>query len=373
MREGLIDPLRAHLDGIELVLLSPDGFLNQIPLVALPGRADGTYLLEDIKLAVVPVSRLLSTTLQPSLGSGSSDDQSLLLVGDVDFGANPGLASVAKNDVVQGVPVHRSAARGPGGCIFVPLPGTAQEIQGIARTFRASFRDRRLRILKKSEATEDAFRKEAPQRRWIHLATHGFFAPKSVLSLLDPVPLPRLDEEVGLPRAHQGFDPGLLSGIAFAGANDGLSPAVPRGRNADTDVDDGILTALEVAELDLRNVDLAVLSACETGLGRVAGGEGVLGLQRAFQTAGARTCLTSLWKVDDTATQVLMTEFYTNLWQRRLGKLESLRQAQLTMLRRYDPREKVLRGLDLSAPDTNDYRHGSPLFWAAFVLSGDWR
>jgi CHAT domain-containing protein len=373
LREGLIAPLRAHLDGIELVLLSPDGFLNQIPLVALPGRANGTYLLEEINLAVVPVSRQLSTILQPSLESGSSVDPSLLLVGDVDFGTDPGLASVAKNDVTQGVPLHRSAARGPGGCIFAPLPGTAQEVQGIAQAFRANFGDRRLQILKKSHATEDAFRNEAPRHRWIHLATHGFFAPKSVLSLLDPVPQPRLGEGVGVPQVRQGFDPGLLSGIAFAGANDGVNPAPVRGRNADTEVDDGILTALEVAELDLRTVDLAVLSACETGLGRVAGGEGVLGLQRAFQTAGARTCLTSLWKVDDTATQVLMTEFYTNLWQRKLGKLESLRQAQLTMLRRYDPREKVLRGLDLTAPDTNDYRHGSPLFWAAFVLSGDWR
>ena len=99
----------------------------------------------------------------------------------------------------------------------------------------------------------------------------------------------------------------------------------------------------------MSNVDLVVLSACETGLGKSAGGEGVLGLQRAFQLAGAKTCVTSLWKVDDTATQVLMAEFYKNLWQKKLGKLNALRQAQLAMIRRYDPHENKLtaRGLDL--------------------------
>ena len=135
-------------------------------------------------------------------------------------------------------------------------------------------------------------------------------------------------------------DPALLSGIAFAGASRTGQPPAAVVRAAGREMDDGILTALEVSELDLRNVELAVLSACETGLGRVAGGEGVLGLQRAFQTAGARASITSLWKVDDTATQILMTEFYTNLWQKKLGKLESLRQAQLTMLIAAAPRQR---------------------------------
>ncbi len=133
------------------------------------------------------------------------------------------------------------------------------------------------------------------------------------------------------------------------------------------------MTALEISELDLRNVDLAVLSACETGLGRVAGGEGVLGLQRAFQTAGARTCITSLWKIDDAATQAVMTEFYTNLWQKKLGKLEALRQAQLAMLKRYDAKERKFRGLDLPESSVPATHRDSPFYWSAFVLSGDWQ
>src|SRR5205814_7954974 len=96
---------------------------------------------------------------------------------------------------------------------------------------------------------------------------------------------------------------------------------------------DGILTALEVAEFDLTKVELAVLSACETGLGKVAAGEGILGLQRAFQVAGAKSVVASLWSVDDEATRKLMERFYENHWQKKMPRQEALRQAQLAMLR----------------------------------------
>ena len=115
-----------------------------------------------------------------------------------------------------------------------------------------------------------------------------------------------------------GFHPGLLSGLVLAGAN----------QPATAEREDGILTALEVSEMDLSRVQLATLSACETGLGETAGGEGMLGLQRAFQTAGAKTVIASLWKVPDRATQALMSRFHENLWQKKMSKLESLREAQ---------------------------------------------
>ena len=110
-----------------------------------------------------------------------------------------------------------------------------------------------------------------------------------------------------------GYHPGLLSGLVFAGAN----------HPPDANGDDGILTAEEVAALDLSATRLAVLSACETGLGPVAGGEGVLGLQRAFQVAGTQTVVASLWKVGDESTRVLMERFYENLWEKKLGTLEA--------------------------------------------------
>src|SRR5262249_5829173 len=145
-------------------------------------------------------------------------------------------------------------------------------------------------------------------------------------------------------------------------------------------------TALEAAELPLDEVDLVVLSACHTGQGRVAGGEGVLGLQRAFQVSGARTSVTSLWAVHDAATSVLMQEFYQNLWQKKLPRLEALRQAQLTVLRspeRVAQRQRELQALGLRAPEAEAVlvpppgppgpARSHPALWAAFVLSGDWR
>ncbi len=157
-------------------------------------------------------------------------------------------------------------------------------------------------------------------------------------------------------RGVAGFHPRLLSGLALAGANVGPTPI---GK------DDGILTALEVAELDLAKVELAVLSASETGLGAVAGGEGLLGLQRAFQVAGARSVVASLWSVTDIATQNLMSRFYEQLWRKGLPPREALRAAQLEMLREGYKRDLV--------PLDEERKAGRvpPYYWAAFVLSTD--
>jgi hypothetical protein len=161
------------------------------------------------------------------------------------------------------------------------------------------------------------------------------------------------------------INPGLLSGLAFAGAN--TPPEAGK--------DDGILTALEVSSLDLSKLDTVVLSACETGLGQVAGGEGLLGLQRSFQVAGAKTVVASLWKVPDAATSRLMQRFYENMWDKKMGKLAALREAQIFLLR-----DQSNRGLMLASPQKlptdkpADTAAGlSPYYWAAFVLSGDWR
>jgi CHAT domain-containing protein len=155
----------------------------------------------------------------------------------------------------------------------------------------------------------------------------------------------------------------LLSGLVFAGAN-----------RPDRRPEETILTALEVGELELSKVELVVLSACETGRGRVAGGEGVLGLQRAFQVAGARTAVTSLWKVPDAATKELMIRFHHNLWEKRMAKVDALREAQIWLLNEGGKRpEFQIRGLDPVDPKPTAGAMVSPHYWAAFVLSGDWR
>jgi CHAT domain-containing protein len=113
----------------------------------------------------------------------------------------------------------------------------------------------------------------------------------------------------------------VMTGLVFAGAN---KPETP-GR--------GIVTGEALVDLDLSGLELAVLSACETGLGDTAGGEGTFGLQRAFHLAGTRDVIASLWKVDDAATAALTALFYRNLWDKDLPPIEALRQAQLEIYR----------------------------------------
>ena len=153
-----------------------------------------------------------------------------------------------------------------------------------------------------------------------------------------------------------GMNPALLSGLALAGAN--LEPVPGK--------DDGILTAQEIAFLPLNGVETAVLSACETGLGEVAGGEGLIGIQRAFQIAGVRTTVASLWKVNDQATRVLMERFYRNLWEKEMGHLDALREAQLYILNN----PNSVRSLDTKSIEGSS--RCSPELWAAFQLSGYW-
>jgi hypothetical protein len=157
--------------------------------------------------------------------------------------------------------------------------------------------------------------------------------------------------------------------LVLAGAN--LPPeeddlGLPKG-------DGGILTAEAIAALPLHNLELAVLSACETGIGHVAGGEGVFGLQRAFHIAGAQTVVASLWKVDDQVTRKLMTLFYKNLWLMKMGKLEALRQAQLTILndQRIGSDLRGPGGKQVARLEAIERGRADPSLWAAWVLSGD--
>lgn len=215
-------------------------------------------------------------------------------------------------------------------------------------------------------ATEEAFRRTAPHHRFLHLATHGFFAGEDLLSALRPYE-PTMEGTLLARHGVAGFHPGLLSGLALAGAS---SSSTPKWED-----DDGVLTALEVGSLDLRQVEMVVLSACETGLGASAGGEGILGLQRAFQIAGARTTVASLWQVDDLATRLLMERFYRNLWIEGMGKLEALREAQRWMLREGGEalREPAVGSRGGRRPWESDTPALSPRLWAGMVLSGDWR
>src|SRR5204863_9718844 len=127
------------------------------------------------------------------------------------------------------------------------------------------------------------------------------------------------------PPADPAENPLLLSGLALSSANNRAL--------ASADGDDGILTAEEVAGLDLSGVEWAVLSACDTGVGEIAAGEGVFGLRRAFQVAGARTVIMSLWSVDDEATRSWMRALYEGRFQRALSTADAVHAANLAVLR----------------------------------------
>ena len=333
---------------METVLIAPDGALARFPFAALPGREPDTFLIEDMALATVPapqlLGELLSAAKQPSNETSSPQ---LLMVGNVDFG---------KASPENTKPTSLLATRGGSLSSFAPLPGTATEIEAIQKVYQSQFKNPPT-VLAAASATKGALQAQLANARWIHLATHGFFAPAERQSAnserADPL---ALDQEIS---SVAGWNPGLLSGIVLAGANQSGGEG-------------GILTAAEVAALDLTQTELVVLSACETGLGRLAGGEGALGIQRAFHAAGVRTVLGSLWKVDDTATQILMTEFYRNHWEKKMSPLAALRAAQLALLNSTLDTSK-LRGLTVEEPQTAQRATSarlSPRLWAAFVLSG---
>ena len=187
-----------------------------------------------------------------------------------------------------------------------------------------------------------------PAPRVLHLATHGFF----------------LDREISPPEAAEEIDgagagsarkrltrlenPLLRSGIVLAGAN------TVGDKDAPSNVEDGWVTAEEIALLNLHGTELVVLSACQTGLGDIKTGEGVQGLRRAFLHAGARTLVTSLFEVPDAETRELMQRFYANISVGQ-GKLGALHGAQIGMIEA----RRQERGA------------AHPFYWASFVLVGN--
>jgi CHAT domain-containing protein len=270
------------------------------------------------------------------------------------------------------------ALRGEADGRFEALPGTREELAVIHELYRTKFGKQGISVLESAGASEEALIREAQRHSSLHLATHGYFAAERFKSALArstsevknaSFELREVIFNVRSDQSLSGYHPGLLSGLALAGANH------------PDEKEDGILTAEEVGALNLTGTELVVLSACETGLGNTAGGEGLLGLQRAFQVAGAKTVVASLWSVPDQATKSLMVRFYENLWNKKMGKLEALREAQHWMLEHgaEQPemkREMAARGLSVvERTEDGGQRTGRlpPYYWGAWVLSGDWR
>ena len=319
----LIKPLRSHLPQSGRLLLSPDGELNLLPFAALVDE-QGVYLAQHFELTYLTSGRDLLRMAAEAVPRGGD-----VVLANPDYGQSPSPGPPANTSLQPAPPVDFDRSGLPP---FTPLKGTADE----AKALQALLKLDAQHVLTGDRATEASLRAlHAP--RLLHLATHGFFLNDQEIGKVS-LRLVGFDPETPLPA---GENPLLRSGLALAGANVRQSGAT----------DDGILTAAEVAQLDLLGTQLVVLSACDTGVGKVQPGEGVYGLRRALLLAGAQTQLVSLWKVADAATQELMIDYYQRLLKGE-GRSAALRTAQEAMMA--------------------DLAHQHPYYWAAFIAIGDW-
>jgi len=344
-------PLEKTLTGYTRIYLSPDGVLNQLPLGIIPALG-GKLLMENYEL------RLLSSTRDILRSRPPPAAATALLVGDpvFDLSEDQQRASMLKLTLPQQEAAVLVAASSPnaqppnqvsrdqGNSSTLPrLPGTGAEVNAIAKLMRD-------RQWKTSVYTNELAMKhvveQANSPRVIHLATHGFFLPDQKITT-QQIETGRMGLGDGQPSGLE--DPMLRSGLYFAGANRALA-----GKPAAEGLDNGVLTAMEAGSLNLRGTELVVLSACNTGQGDVKNGEGVFGLRRAFEEAGAQSVLMSLWSVPDKETLELMQRFYTK-WLAGMEIHQALKEAQLEV------REQV--------KESHDGRD-LPYYWGAFVLVG---
>lgn len=301
------------------VLLAPDGALNVVPFSALVDDKQ-QFLLKTYTFTYLTSGRdLLRLAIKTKAQGGG------VIFADPSFDAT-GPAAPADPGATRG---RRSSDLAS--LMWPALPGTAQEADEVTRRMPD------LTLYRAADATEAAV-KRVHGPRVLHLATHGFFLPDEApeTALRDVRSSPNGVPPVATER-HE--NPLLRSGLAFAGAN----------KLASGD-EDGILTAMEASGLDLQGTKLVVLSACETGVGRVTNGDGVYGLRRALVIAGAESLVMSLWQVDDLATKDLMAGYYARLKAGR-GRSSALRDVQL----------------ELSA--RKEYAH--PFYWAGFLPAGN--
>jgi len=330
-------PFASDLEGANTVFIAPDGDLN---LVSFAGLTDenGKFLTEKYPLHYLSTGRDL-IRLQDSTPSGSG----LLAMGDPDFDMSYGTSTAAAigTAILAGLNL-RSSCEALNKLNVSRLPNTRIEVESVAANWKST--GAAATTYFGSDATEESFKQDAPGKKVIHLATHGFFMSEECQKMLNTRSSFGMQEG-----GYVGENPLLLSGLLLAGANKHGEGAKEAQR------EDGIVTAEEVAGMNLRGTDLVVLSACETGLGTVKSGEGVYGLRRAFQMAGARTVISALWPIDDKATSELMSQLFTGQGS--------------------DDLPQVMQHMQVNriAASRIQGRWPNPLLWAAFVATGDWK
>ncbi len=297
------EPLAQHLgNDVKRVILSPDGPVSFIPFMSLVAP-DGKFLCERYDIAEVGSGRDL-------LQKPSSVTPNVMCVI-----ANPSFDSSIVQSMTVGHEVLSRAINWSniGSVKFPPLPGTEKEASMICD--EASNHGVTTSTLMSEKATKAAFLALKPSKI-LHVATHGFYLEGGIafgdVSGVRGMTIKKSSEErfppVKAQTSPRALNPMQKSGLALAGAGDTIK-AWQAGKQTDPR-NDGILTAEEVAGLDLNGTWLVTLSACETGVGHVQSGEGVFGLRRAFMIAGAQNLLMTLWPVSDETTPKIMADFY---------------------------------------------------------------
>jgi CHAT domain-containing protein len=321
--KSLMEPVRRLLGSERRIFLSPDGALNLLPFGALVDEQE-RYLVERYGFTYVTSGRDLLR-----MNNHFTGNQPPMVM------ANP-LFDAAITDNVAVTDERQQTQRSSGGLQLnlTSLKGTEEEARQIGKLLNVT-------PLTGVSATEGAL-KRASSPRILHIATHGYF---HAYQEPEPTRAEGFDPFRSLSQfraVEESKSPLLRSGLAFTGAN----------RPARGGSEDGILTALEAAGLNLWGTKLVVLSACETGLGDVQIGEGVYGLRRSFMLAGAESAVMSFWKVEDEVTRDLMVQYYKRLLDGE-GRSDALRQVQLKIL--------------------GNAAQGHPYYWASFIHLGNWQ
>jgi CHAT domain-containing protein/Tfp pilus assembly protein PilF len=354
--ERAMRPVRKLLGDTRRIFLSPDGALNLVPFAALVDES-GKYIVETYSITYLTSGRdLLRLQVKSESGGGPpvvfADPAFDLAAESPASKPSTGEADQRSVDPSRGL---RSSDLSQ--AVWPRLKGTAGEAEALRATLPGA------QVLTGAGATEAAL-KQIRRPRLLHVATHGFFLPDQPEDSVEGARGIKLGGAASPPSpANQTTreNPLLRSGLVLAGVN----------RKQSGEGEDGVLTALEAAGLDLWGTRLVVLSACETGLGDVRNGEGVYGLRRALVLAGSETQVMSLWQVSDAGTRELMTAYY-RLLQSGASRTEALRHVQLSMLRGEDlSAGGGERGLS-NGVDSAKTRMSHPYFWAAFIPSGAW-
>lgn len=325
INELIWDPIKDCLIKKTRIYFSTDGILHTLPIESL---------LKD------KIAFRLTSTRELIKPHPKSDDFNIIAYGGVDYNSYDTISNRTKH-YVRGMSSSK-ATRGTRGF----LEGTLAEVERLEEIV-AERSNTYISTYKGSCGSEDSFyRLESSNYNILHIATHGFYyTPKEI-------------EEKEREKQNYAFidfdseeiDKNLThTGMLFSGANNVL-----KGKPVPNGFEDGILTAKEIADTDLSNFDLVILSACQTGLGEIRS-DGVFGLQRGFKKAGVHTIVMSLWNVDDTATQMLMTEFYRNLLNGK-SKRESLLKAQNAV--------RNFKG-HINGEKRN---FSNPKYWAGFIM-----